>query len=288
MASKSSLRDYYYLTKPGIIYGNLFTAAAGFLFACRWHVNFGLFIATLAGIALVIGSACVFNNYIDRNLDRKMDRTKGRALAAGRISVPNALIYAAMLGAGGFLVLALNTNTVTVILGAVGFVDYVALYGLSKRHLTQGTLIGSISGAVPPAAGYTAVTGHFDSSAIILFLILVFWQMPHFYSIAIYRFDDYKNAGLPVLPVVKNIALVKRRIMAYIVIFTAISLLLAIIGHAGFIYMVMALALGVTWFYRGLKNYQAGDKDWGKQMFLFSLIVICGLSVTISLASVLP
>jgi protoheme IX farnesyltransferase len=289
MASKAALNDYYYLTKPGIIYGNLLPAAAGFLLACRWRINLELLAATLAGIGLVIGSACVFNNYIDRDIDRKMQRTKRRPLVLGTISHVNALAYATILGIVGFLILAAQTNLITVVLGLIGFFDYVVLYGISKRRFSQGTLIGSISGAIPPAAGYTAVTGRFDLTAFLLFLILVFWQMPHFYAISIYRYKDYKAAGLPVLPVATNIKLAKQRIIIYICLLLLVVTLLRLFGGAGYFYLIVALSLCVLWLRRGLKSYRhSDDQNWGQQMFRFSLVVIMGLSLAISLGGLLP
>lgn len=288
MASNASLKDFYNLTKPGIVYGNVFTAAAGFLFACRWHVEVGLLVATLIGIAFVIGSACAFNNYIDRGIDSKMARTKKRGLVTGKVSGPEALIFATFLGAAGFVILALETNLVTVILGIIGLVDYIFLYGVSKRRLAQGTLIGSISGATPIAAGYTAVTGSFDATALILFIILVVWQMPHFYAIALFRYKDYKAAGLPVLPVSKNTALTKKRIMAYMICLIAAVLALHVFGKAGYVYLIVSLALSVAWFDKGYKNYGLEDAKWGRLMFLYSLRVLVGISLAIAFGSLLP
>jgi len=200
------LKAYYRLTKPGIIYGNLLTAAAGFLFASKWHIVPGLFAATLAGTSLVIAAACVYNNYIDRNIDKRMARTKKRALVQGTISGKHALIFATMLGVLGFALLLAYTNTLVTVIGVIAFIDYVVLYGISKRRSVYGTIVGSISGAAPIVAGYVAVTNQFDLGALLLFFILVYWQMPHFYGIAMYRFDDYKAAGIPVLPVQKGMA----------------------------------------------------------------------------------
>jgi heme o synthase len=288
MAYRAGLRDYYHLTKPGIIYGNLLPAIAGFLLASHWHIKFVLFISMILGVGLVIGSACVFNNYIDRGIDQKMARTKKRAIATGRISGQQALTYASVLGVLGFALLIWQTNWDTVILGLIGFVDYVILYGISKRRFTGGTLVGSISGAVPPAAGYTAVTGHFTGAALLLFIILVLWQMPHFYAIAIYRYKDYKAAGIPVLPVQRNIEITRRRIMYYIVAFTLAAMSLAFFGYAGHIYLVVVAFLGFFWLGRGIRTYnQLEPQMWARRMFLISLFVMCGLSVAISAGDLL-
>jgi protoheme IX farnesyltransferase len=161
------LKKYYRLTKPGIIYGNLISATAGFLLASNHHINLWLLLATLAGTSLVIASGCVFNNYLDRNIDKKMARTKKRALVLKTIPVINALVFAMVLFIAGFAVLGLYTNWLVVVIGLVGFVDYVVLYGYSKRHTMHSTLVGTVAGATPILAGYCAARGHFDSGAIL-------------------------------------------------------------------------------------------------------------------------
>lgn len=282
-------KNYYSLTKPGIIYGNILTAAAGFLLAAKGHVDFGLLLATLAGTALVIGSACVFNNYIDRGIDQKMARTKKRALVAGAVSGRNALIYAAGLSLAGFLALILYTNWLVAAIGLVAFVDYVVLYGISKRRSVHGTLVGAIAGAAPVVAGYCAVTDRLDSGTVVLFLILALWQMPHFYAIAMYRYDDYKAAGLPVLPVKKGLQAAKIQITLYIVAFILACAALTVLGYAGYVYLAVMTSLGLVWLWFGLKGFTAADdRRWARKMFLYSLIMILSLSVMLSVGSILP
>ncbi len=282
-------KTYYQLTKPGIIYGNLLTATGGFLLASNGHIKFGLLIATLSGISLVIASACVFNNYIDRDIDAKMARTKQRALASGLIAIRSAMIFASLLGIIGTAILIAYTNPLTVALGLTGFFVYVFLYGVTKRRTVHGTVVGSISGAMPIVAGYTAVTNRFDTGVIILFLILVCWQMPHFYAIAIYRLNDYKAANIPVLPLVKGFRTTKIQMLSYIVALLIAFSMLTIFGYAGYTYLVIMLTLGLIWLWRGLQGFKTNnDKVWARKMFLFSLIVILSLSVVLSLNSWLP
>jgi heme o synthase len=289
ISSNSTLQQYYLLTKPGIIYGNAITATGGFLLASKGHIDYGLLIATLLGISLVIGSACVFNNYIDREIDAKMARTKKRALVAGLISVPAAMVYATVLGLLGIGLLAIYTNLLTVFMGLAGLVVYVILYGITKRRTVHGTVVGSVAGAMPMVAGYTAVTNRFDSAALILFLIMVAWQMPHFYAIAIYRFKDYKAAGLPVLPVKKNIHAAKVQILLYIVAFIIATSLLTVYGYTGYVYLVIMGVIGFAWLYRGVQRFKTKDNTlWARKMFLFSLIVILSLSVSLSVGPLLP
>ncbi|HEY5442556.1 MAG TPA: heme o synthase [Candidatus Saccharimonadales bacterium] len=280
---------YYQLTKPGIIYGNLLTAAAGYLLASKWQIEWRAFLGLLAGISLVIASACVFNNYLDRGLDEKMQRTRRRALVTGQIAGPQALIYAAFLGVIGFALLIGYTNGLTVAIGAGAFVDYIVLYGVAKRRSVYGTLVGSISGAAPVVAGYCTFTDRFDGGAVILFLILVFWQMPHFYAIALYRLKDYKAAGLPVWPVARGARSAKVQILLYVAGFIIVNLALSVFGYAGVVYAVVMTLLGGYWLWRGLKGFQAdSDRRWGRSMFLQSLTIILGLSIMLALGPLLP
>ncbi len=236
-----------------------------------------------------MAAACVVNNYTDRFIDAKMERTKNRALVTGAISVRNALIYAAVLAVVGFGTLALWTNWLTVLIGVIGVVDYVALYAYFKRTSVHGTLVGTISGATPPVAGYCAVTGRFDIGAALLFVVMVFWQMAHFYAIAMFRAKDYKAAGIPVLPVVKGMRTTKIQILVYIVAFIVATLLIPLFGLAGYVYSVAMISIGVIWLRVAIIDF--GTKDtttWAKKVFRYSLIALLGFSVMVSLANILP
>jgi protoheme IX farnesyltransferase len=287
----SGLRKYYRLTKPGIVYGNDLSAIAGFLLGASLLREFDLisFIAMLTGISLVIASACVINNIIDRDVDRKMARTKNRALVTGSIGVRTATMYGTALGVIGFGILAVFTNWLTVAVGAVGWLFYIVMYGIGKRRGPIGTIIGSVSGAAPIVGGYVAATGRFDTPAILLFLSMVFWQMPHFYAIAMYRFDDYKKAGIPVLPVVRGMRNTKFQNIVYILAFTAASELLTILGYTGYLYLAVMIAVCVWWLKLALEGLQAKEEAaWARQFFLFSLIILVVFSAALSVGALLP
>jgi len=276
------LKAYYYLAKPGIIYGNLITAAAGFLLAAKLDVDWWLLLALLGGTTGVIGSACVFNNIMDRDIDSRMARTKKRALASGKISPLAALIYGKILGVAGFLVLAIFTNWLVFGIEFVALIFYVFIYGWAKRTTSFSTLVGTVPGAAPPVAGYCAVTNHLDGGALILFLILVFWQMPHFYGIALYRYKDYKAAKLPVMSVSHGALSTKIQTLGYIVAFLAAIAALKIFGYAGYAYLVVVGLLGLAWLGLGLRDFNSeDDARWGRKIFLFSLIVNVGFSIMI-------
>lgn len=275
-------KTYYMLTKPGIILGNMITTAGGFALASKGHLDIGLFFITLVGLGLIIASAGVFNNYIDREMDAKMARTKDRAFPQGLVTPYRALAFAAILAVLGTSTLAFFTNLLTVCVAAFGFFVYLILYAFFKYRSFYGTLIGSVAGAVPPLVGYCAVSNQLDMGAGLIFLILVLWQMPHFFSIAIYRMDDYAAASIPVLPLEKGIDVTKVHMALYIVAFTASTLMLTVTGYMGNVYAVIALMLGLTWLGLSLYGFKIqDDRLWARQMFFCSLVVIMGLCATI-------
>lgn len=286
------IKLYYSLTKPGVLYGNVLTTVAGFLFASIHGFDGWLFVATVLGTSLVIGAACVINNYLDQDIDQVMERTKKRAIVSGEVRARDALIFGVVLGILGMIVLVLFTNLLVALIGLVGFVVYVWLYGaLSKRRSIHGTLVGSISGAMPILAGYVAVTGNIDIAAILLFCILFLWQMPEFYSISVYRHDEYKKANVPVISVVKGIRHTKIQIFAYTVAFVIATLLLSTTGYASVTYLVVMLVLGLVWIYRGLLGLRMSAADsakWARKMFSFSLIILLAFSALISVDKWLP
>ena len=282
------IKTYYQLAKPGIIYGNALMAIGGFFLAAQGHFKPGLFLAMLLGICLVMASGCVFNNYIDRGIDSKMLRTKKRASVTGLISPRNQLIYGTVLGLIGFLSLAF-TNLITVLIALAGWFFYVILYGIAKRRSVHGTIVGSIAGAVPPVVGYTAITGHLDGAAWLLFFILVLWQMPHFYAIAIFRSDDYDAAGLPVLPVKHGVHITKVQIVIYILALMVALALLNILGYAGYTYLVAMILLNFRWLWLAIRGFTAqNDLVWARQVFRFSLVLITALCIILSLNSLVP
>lgn len=278
------MKTYYMLTKPGIILGNIITTGAGFALASKGLVDFWLFFATMSGLAFIIASAGVFNNYIDRAMDAKMERTKNRALVTGAVSSVNALVFGTLLGLAGVFILFYYTNALTVSVALAGFFVYLVLYAFWKYRSFYGTLIGSLAGGVPPVVGYCAVSNQLDLGAFLLFMIMVLWQMPHFFAIAMYRLKDYAAASIPVLPISRGAYVTKVQILLYIIAFTLTSLMLTYAGYTGVVYLAVASVLSLGWFGLGLKGFKAAnDQVWARQMFIFSLVVIMGICLTISL-----
>ena len=273
---------YLMLTKPGIIMGNAITTVGGFLLASKGHFQPYLFLATLIGLSCIIGSACVFNNYIDREIDQKMARTKHRALASGLISGKNAIIFGIALFVLGISVLFFFTNGLALGVALFGFFVYVILYTLSKTRSKYSTLIGSFAGAAPPVVGYCSASRHFDTGALVFFSLLALWQLPHFLAIAIYRIEDYRAASIPVLPIEKGMKTTKVHMLLYIVAFMVVASMLTIYRYTGMLFLGTTLTLGTAWLLLGLKGLNAADdKLWARQMFFFSLIVIMGVSLII-------
>ena len=286
--SKKRVKQYYALTKPGIIYSNILSAFAGYLFGAKGSASLQTLVALLLGVGLVIACGCVLNNILDVAIDKRMERTKKRALVTNVISKKSAYIYAVVLGVIGLWLLATYTNTLTVMCGLLGLLFYVVVYGYAKRTTVHSTLVGTISGALPPVAGYVAATNSLDVKALLLFLLLVTWQMPHFYAIAIRRLADYKAANLPVLPAVKGTKATVMQMKFYIVAYAVVVVLLSTLGDAGVVFGIVMIAIALRWLYIAFTNNSLKTIDWAKKVFLFSLIVLLASNVMLCVAYYLP
>ncbi|PPC07917.1 heme o synthase [Acinetobacter pittii] len=278
------LKKYLFLTKPGILFGNFITTLGGFFLAAQGSIDILLLLLTLLGTTLVVASGCVVNNIIDQDIDTKMQRTQNRALVKKTISPTVALIYALVLGVIGFSILWFGVNGYAFLFAMIGFIVYVGFYSLwTKRTSIHQTVIGSISGASPPVIGYTAVTHQFDVAALLLFLAYALWQMPHSWAIAIYRFDDYKNAGIPILPVARSIYRTKIECVIYILLFAAVLNGLYCFGYTNVFFLITFNALTAYWLYLSVIGFKAeNDQLWAKRFFLYSVILITLLSLSFS------
>lgn len=283
-------RSYLQLIKPGITLSNTLTGIAGFFLAASM-VGFSgsVFIGAVAGIALVIASACAVNNVIDRKIDVRMKRTSKRAVVSGEIPKAHALWFAAALGIVGFVLLLALTNVLTFLLGVVAFIWYVGIYGIAKRTTALSTIIGGVPGALPPVAGYTALTGSLDGAALALFLILFFWQLPHFYAISIFRRDDYANAKLPVWAVRYGTKSARLHILVSIVLYVMSAALLFVWGYVGLVYLVLSSALSLYWLGKAARFYRLKDDSaWARMVFGVSLMVLLAMILLISIGGYLP
>ncbi|WP_375386316.1 heme o synthase [uncultured Microbacterium sp.] len=286
----ATLLRYASLTKPGVLAANVMTLVAGFLLASGDRIDGVLLAGAVTGTTLVIASACTINNVLDRDIDTRMLRTSERATVTGSVTVARAAVFGVVLGAAGLAVLVTMTNALVVIIGVAGFVTYVVFYGmLGKRRSVHGTLVGSLSGAAPILAGYAAVTGQIDGIAALAFLALFAWQMPEFYSIAIYRRDEYAAAGVPVISVVYGVRRTIAAIFAYTAIFVAATLGVGLLADLGIIYAVVMGITGAGWIGLGVRGFSAADSSaWARQMFRYSLIAVLVFCVMISIGAPLP
>lgn len=288
----SRVNDFYQLTKPGVLYGNVLTGVAGFLLAASIARSFDWlhFVGMLVGMTCVVAAACVLNNYLDQDIDMIMQRTKKRPSVTGAVSGRAMVLFSLVLLGVGMALLWFLTTLLTVIIGAIGFVTYVWLYGaLSKRRSIHGTLVGSISGAMPIAGGYAAVNGSFDVALVIVFLIVFFWQFPEFYSIAIYRRKEYAAAHIPVMSVVKGVRSTTIQIFCYTILYVLSTLTLTAYGYTGIIYAVVMAVSGMYWIYLGYTGLSASEPEaWARQMFKFSMYAILLLCVMLSVGALLP
>ncbi|CAM3639556.1 heme o synthase [Marinicrinis lubricantis] len=265
-------KDYVQITKPRIIQSNLIAAFGGFWVASKWDIDWLLLIQVLIGCTLVMASACVFNNYLDRELDTKMDRTRERPTATGKLKPSHVLVYGSILGLIGLAVLLL-INLWSAILGIVGMFVYVVVYTLwLKRTSTWSTSMGGVSGAMPPMIGYVAVTGEVDMGAWLLFAFLFLWQPPHFWALGIRRKEEYRAAGFPLLPVVKGVKRTKLQMIPYVVLLIVFPILMYTYKYTGMIFLVAGVLLALVWLIICFQGFTAkNDEAWSKKAFMFSV-----------------
>ncbi|MBO8165057.1 MAG: protoheme IX farnesyltransferase [Brevibacillus sp.] len=277
-AQPATWSDYLHLTKPGITLSNLLTTFTGFwLAAFTYGTRFELdtLFWTLLGTAFVIASGATLNNYWDRELDAKMKRTQNRAIAAGRIHPRHALAIGIVLLVLGLVVLAVFANPLAAVLGLLGHIFYVLVYTPLKRVTTLNTVIGGISGAIPPMIGWAAVTQNVEMGAWLLFLILFLWQPPHFLALAMLKAEEYRAGGIPMLPVVKGFEVTKRQMFNYAAPMVPASILLMLYANLGYVYLAAALVLGAGYLYILLKGFTAEDDlVWARKAFGYSLIYL--------------
>lgn len=268
-------RDFLILTKTGIVMSNMITAFAGMYLASYYIgiqliTNLHLVIFGLLGTALVMAGGCSLNNYIDRDIDHLMVRTSGRPSTTGKIPANQVLLFGLILSALGILFLLLASFSAA-LLGMVGLIFYVVIYTMwTKRTTSLNTIVGSVSGAVPPLIGWAVIDPYFHPIALALFLIMFIWQPPHFLALAMKNCEEYRKAGIPMLPVVSGFAVTKRQMVFYVAALIPISLLPS--TSFGIVYTSIALILGIGWLALGISGfYMKDDMKWAKLMFVYSL-----------------
>lgn len=284
------MKKYLFLTKPGILFGNFVTTLGGFFLAAQGSIDFLLLLITLIATTLVVASGCVINNVIDQDIDQKMQRTQNRALVTKTVLPSVALVYATVLGLIGFSMLWFFVNAYAFGFAILGFIVYVVLYSLwTKRTTIHQTIVGSISGASPPVIGYVAVAQQFDVAALLIFLAYALWQMPHSWAIAIYRYEDYRNANIPILPVARNIRRTKIECLIYVILFTAVLNGLYCFGYTNILFLMIFNLLCGYWIYLSFVGFTVEDDQlWARKYFLYSVILITALSISFAFTYVAP
>ncbi len=287
--ASSVWKDFLSLIKIGIVNSNLITTFTGMWLAfyfsgAHFLQSLDIIFLTLAGSSFIIAGSCAVNNVYDRDIDHVMDRTKGRPTVTGKINAGKALSIGLFMILLGTIMLFMTTITAGII-GLVGVISYVLLYTMwSKRRYVSNTIVGSISGAVPPLIGWAAVDGGLSTTAWVLFLLVFIWQPPHFYALAMKRVEEYRAANIPMLPVVKGFNVTKHHIVWWVAALLPLPFFLIDLGLPFFI---LATAFNIGWLALGLAGYKMKDEiKWSRLMFVYSLNYLTILFVAMVIVTV--
>lgn len=269
------LKDFAALAKPRITLLVIITTAGG-LWMAPSQLDLFRILVTIIGTVLVVIAANVLNCYLERDSDRFMARTKNRPLPGGRMSAQSALIFGLALAAVSVPALTFLVNPMTGLLAAIALVSYVWVYTPMKQRSPVALWVGSISGAMPPLMGWTAVTGTADWPGVVLFGILFLWQLPHFLAISVYRQREYTRAGIKTLPEMYGFGQTRWQMLFWTGMLVPVSLLLVPLGVAGWIYFGLAAVLGAGFLWYCVKGLSRTVKParWARSVFLYSLIYL--------------
>ena len=277
----SVLRQFHALTKPRVIQLIVFCALIGMVLAVPGAPNMAqvsLAAIACAGIYLVAGAAAAFNCIVEKGIDAKMKRTAWRPTARGELSDTQTLVFSAVLGVTGSAILYLWVNPLTMWLTFATFVGYAVVYTVILKPLTpQNIVIGGASGAMPPVLGWAAMTGDVGPQAIILFLIIFLWTPPHFWALALYRVEDYRKSGLPMLPVTHGSEFTRLQILLYTLILAAACLLPFVYGMSSWLYLAVAVILSVGFCWYAVRLLRSYSDALARETFRFSLIHLSAL-----------
>jgi len=270
--SQPHWRLYLALTKPRVVALIVFTAIVGTLLSSPGLPPLYALVWGNLGIALAAASAAAINHVLDRRIDAQMSRTRGRPLPTGGLSERQALTFAAILGSVSMAVLGVLVNPLTAVLTFASLIGYAIIYtAWLKRATSQNIVIGGAAGAAPPVLGWTAVTGHVDADALLLFLIIFAWTPPHFWALAIARRDEYARAGIPMLPVTHGVDHTRLQVLLYTVLLVVVTLLPFLTRMSGLIYLASALVLDVLFLYHALVLKVSSRTELPMRVFRFSV-----------------
>jgi protoheme IX farnesyltransferase len=276
----SRISAYVALTKPRIIELLLVTTLPTMVVAKRGLPSIWLMVATLAGGALAAGGANAINMVVDRDIDKVMHRTQKRPLVTGAMTPRNALIFAISLEVMAFVELWLAVNLLSAVLAISATLFYVFVYTLwLKRTSSQNIVIGGAAGAVPVLVGWAAVTDSLAWTPVVMFAIIFVWTPPHFWALAVKYKDDYAAANVPMLPVVATFRRTALEILVYTVLLVGVSLLLAVVGHLGTVYIIAASALGLGFIAMSVRLWMRATPKAAMRLFSYSITYLTLLFV---------
>ena len=282
----SRVAQYYQLAKPGMVYGNMLPAIAGFALASHGIFNPLQLVGMLVGLGLVMGSSCVVNNIRDRSLDRLMKRTRQRALPQRSVTYTAAIVLSAVLGVVGIVLLYLSSSWIACATAAIGWVIYAGVYTWLKSRSHYATIVGTIPGAIPPIVGWLAGGGGLTYTAAGLFAILAAWQMVHFYTIAIRCDDDYAKAGIPTYTRIYGVLQTVRAIRVYGALYLVAVIGLTVLLPISTGWTLAALGMTHLPFIAALlRRSTANASSWAKQIFLASIAALTTWSLIMTIAA---
>ncbi len=276
--TESRARQFFALAKPRVVSLIVFTAVIGMFLAVPGIPPAGAVVFGTIGIALVAGAAAAVNCLVEQNIDKLMRRTSWRPLPQGQLTSRETLAFAGIVGTAGLAILYQFVNPLTMWLTLATFVGYAIVYTVLLKPATpQNIVIGGASGAMPPVLGWAAVTGTVPAEALLLFLIIFVWTPPHFWSLALYRRDDYAKAKLPMLPVTHGMHYTQVMILLYTLALTAVTLMPYAVGMSGPVYLVAAVALGMTFVAYAWKLVRSYSDALARATFRYSILYLSAL-----------
>ena len=284
MVSKlqENVRAYVELTKPGIVIWLLITAYSAMVVAHHGFPALDVTVFTLLGLGLSAGGAHAVNMWYDRDIDKIMRRTQKRPVVTGRIHPQNALIFGIACGVVSFVGMGLLVNWLAAASSLGGYLFYVFVYTIwLKRRSPQNIVIGGAAGAFPPIVGWAGATGHLGIAPGLMFLLIFMWTPPHFWALALYKQDDYRNAHIPMMPIVRGERTTKIQSLIYTILSVAVSIALYLTHTVGVVYLTVAIVLGILFVMYNIRLLQEPSTEltWAKKTFHFSLIYIAALFV---------
>jgi protoheme IX farnesyltransferase len=283
--AQGPLRDYVTLTKPRIMSLLLLTGGAGAFVGAGGVPSWGIFAATMVGLALACGGASALNHYLDRDIDQMMgERTARRPVASGRVAADRALEFGLALSAFSFVLLDSLVNLPTALLALAGNLFYVLVYTRwLKRTTAQNIVIGGAAGAVPPLVGYASASGHLGWAAVVMFVVVFVWTPPHFWALAMMIKEHYARAGVPMLPVTRGDRETARQILLYTALLVVATLAPVAFGVFGLVYGVAALVLGAVFTWYALELRRTMERVAAVRLFHYSLLYLALLFVAMAL-----